>query len=57
LKHIFTTWDQVVMLDLTDIGIDVEQSWDRPWWWLRAHILGLLDKNTRLSRTVQKLIS
>jgi len=44
------------MLDLTDVGIDVELSWDRPWWWLRAHILGLLDKPTRLASSVKKLI-
>lgn len=47
------------MLDLHDLfGIDtldpVVQR--RPWWWLRAHITGLLDKDTRLLRLFMKEI-
>jgi hypothetical protein len=26
----------------------------RPWWWLRNRILGLLDQDTRLARTITK---
>jgi hypothetical protein len=54
---VFTTWDTVTMPDLAEtFGIDVEESWDRPWWWLRSHILALLDTKSRLAASVQALI-
>jgi hypothetical protein len=52
------TWDQAAALDLRQtFGIDVfdPATHDRPWWWLRMHIMGLLDGSTRLLHLMMKM--
>lgn len=54
-RVVFTRWDDVVSLDLHErFHLDTESAsfGDRPWWWARARILGLLDFDTRLRRVL-----
>jgi hypothetical protein len=54
---VFRTWDDVTAVDLHETyGIDQLDPTlpERPWWWLRRRIFGLLDRDSRLTRTIQK---
>ena len=55
---VFTEWDRWTLPDLREyFTIDAYDlaAIDRPWRWLRAHIIALLDNpNTRLARALQK---
>lgn len=58
-RHVLTQWDGTVGADMHQFyGIDLldEAVLRRPWWWLRARILGLLDiPESRLTHWVQEV--
>lgn len=64
-RTVFTEWERITLPDLVErFGIDAYdldalsihgQPADRPWRWLRAQIIALLDNaETRLARALQK---
>lgn len=57
-REVMESWDSVTAVDLHQhYGIDVLDPGvpERPWWWLRDRIMGLLDIPTsRLALTILK---
>jgi len=55
---VFAGWDRLILPDLSQqFGIDGYdlEALDRPWRWLRAQIIALLDiPDSRLARALQK---
>lgn len=52
-RWVLTEWDGKLLADLRQhyqIDLLDPDTLHRPWWWLRAHILGLFDIDSRLAR-------